>query len=784
MESNDEHDSPGADNGTQSNPDDEGRSVEKENEVDNDSSPKTDNNGTKRSSDSESGSAQKRSRIGGDTEIRLLIPSWVARAIIGKGGHNITKLRNEYKGYITVPDCPGPERIISISSDQYTAVQVVNEIIPNMEDNSSRSSRSDDVELRLLVHQSLAGCIIGKSGIKIQKLQEKTGARIKLFSKCCPQSTDRVCLVSGRPSACIETLKEILDLLKASPIKGPNTPYDPLNFDAYLSQEYGGFSEQDSKSRSSNLKRSEFEDSVGSINDNFAIKRDADSDLGPPQKRARVGGDTEIRLLIPSKVARGIIGRGGNNIKRLRAEYKGFITVPDSPGPERVLTISSDFHTAIQVVSDVIPYVEEASSRSGSRSDDVELRILVHQSQAGCIIGKSGIRIQKLEEMTGARIKLFSKCCPMSTDRVCQVWGRPKACVKAIKEIFDLMRNSPVKGTSTPYDPRNFDQNTIEDYGGYREQEKVVGKSHEEGKIEGESDRGSPHKQNNDPLHLLDDDSGVKQDGEGEKESIQRFSRREGDLDVRLLIPSKVARAIIGKGGHNITKLRTEYRALITVRDCRGPERIFSISSELDTIQQILNSALPLLEEGSGDDFVDLRLLVHRSQVGCIIGKSGSKIQNLQEKTGARIKIFSKCCPQSTDRVCQIAGKGKSTVECLREIVELMESSPIKGTNNPYDPHNFDDYSSQEYGGYSDHQSKGRGSSRSQDIGSRSSGSLSPLSRNTSRTLLGRSDESMQKVRSHDAQALMKNNEILQELVEEQEAEIQSLKKRIYLTGI
>ncbi|GLH16356.1 Uncharacterized protein GBIM_20648 [Gryllus bimaculatus] len=733
MESNDEHDSPGADNGTQSNPDDERRSVEKENEVDNDSSPKTDNNGTKRSSDSESGSAQKRSRIGGDTEIRLLIPSWVARAIIGKGGHNITKLRNEYKGYITVPDCPGPERIISISSDQYTAVQVVNEIIPNMEDNSSRSSRSDDVELRLLVHQSLAGCIIGKSGIKIQKLQEKTGARIKLFSKCCPQSTDRVCLVSGRPSACIETLKEILDLLKASPIKGPNTPYDPLNFDAYLSQEYGGFSEQDSKSRSSNLKRSEFDDSVGSINDNFAIKRDPDSDLGPPQKRARVGGDTEIRLLIPSKVARGIIGRGGNNIKRLRAEYKGFITVPDSPGPERVLTISSDFHTAIQVVSDVIPYVEEASSRSGSRSDDVELRILVHQSQAGCIIGKSGIRIQKLEEMTGARIKLFSKCCPMSTDRVCQVWGRPKACVKAIKEIFDLMRNSPVKGTSTPYDPRNFDQNTIEDYGGYREQEKVVGKSHEEGKIEGESDRGSPHKQNNDPLHLLDDDSGVKQDGEGEKESIQS---------------------------------------------------IFSISSELDTIQQILNSALPLLEEGSGDDFVDLRLLVHRSQVGCIIGKSGSKIQNLQEKTGARIKIFSKCCPQSTDRVCQIAGKGKSTVECLREIVELMESSPIKGTNNPYDPHNFDDYSSQEYGGYSDHQSKGRGSSRSQDIGSRSSGSLSPLSRNTSRTLLGRSDESMQKVRSHDAQALMKNNEILQELVEEQEAEIQSLKKRIYLTGI
>ncbi|GLH16363.1 Uncharacterized protein GBIM_20649, partial [Gryllus bimaculatus] len=165
----------------------------------------------KREADSDMGSPQKRSRSGGDTEVRLLIPSKAAGSIIGKGGHNITKLRTEAS--------------------------------------TRTGSRSDDVELRLLVHQSQAGCIIGKSGVKIQKLREKTGARIKIFSNCCPQSTDRVCQISGRPNTCIESIKEIVELIKTSPMKGMNSPYDPHNYDDYYAQEYGGYGDQESKAR-------------------------------------------------------------------------------------------------------------------------------------------------------------------------------------------------------------------------------------------------------------------------------------------------------------------------------------------------------------------------------------------------------------------------------------------------------------------------------------------------------------------------------------------------------
>ncbi|KAF5307615.1 hypothetical protein FQR65_LT06771 [Abscondita terminalis] len=193
----------------------------------------------KREADGEMGAPFKRSRRG-DEEVRILIPSKVAGAIIGKGGQNITKLRSQYKASITVPDCPGPERMLTLSSDLDTVCNIVNDVVPNLEENGGRVN-GDELDLRMMIHQSQAGCVIGKQGTKIKEIREKTGARIKIFSNCAPQSTDRVIQIIGQPSKCIDTIREILTLIKSSPIKGPVNPYDPHNFDDFYADEYGGY---------------------------------------------------------------------------------------------------------------------------------------------------------------------------------------------------------------------------------------------------------------------------------------------------------------------------------------------------------------------------------------------------------------------------------------------------------------------------------------------------------------------------------------------------------------
>ncbi|KAM3960352.1 LOW QUALITY PROTEIN: heterogeneous nuclear ribonucleoprotein K-like [Aphomia sociella] len=195
----------------------------------------------------------------------------------------------------------------------------------------------------------------------------------------------------------------------------------------------------------------------------------------------------------------------------------------------------------------------------------------------------------------------------------------------------------------------------------------------------------------------------MKRDAYGDDGPMQKRQRHTDD-EVTFLIPSKVAGSIIGKGGANISKLRNQYKASITVPDCPGPERVLSITaSDIDTILEIVKEILPNLADGGpkgNNDDLDVRLLIHQSRAGCVIGKAGSKIKELREKTGARLKIFSNHAPQSTERVVQLVGKADAAAAGVREVLELIRQVPIKGVVQNYDPHNYDDFYADEYGGF------------------------------------------------------------------------------------
>jgi len=41
------------------------------------------------------------------------------------------------------------------------------------------------------------------------------------------------------------------------------------------------------------------------------------------------------------------------------------------------------------------------------------------------------------------------------------------------------------------------------------------------------------------------------------------------------------------------------------------------------------------------------------------------------------MKVYSECAPMSTERVCQMKGKPADIVQCLREVIDLLESVRI-----------------------------------------------------------------------------------------------------------
>lgn len=57
----------------------------------------------------------------------------------------------------------------------------------------------------------------------------------------CPQSTDRVVQCIGKADECMDAIRDILELVKEVPIKGSIQNYNPVNYDEYLADKYGGF---------------------------------------------------------------------------------------------------------------------------------------------------------------------------------------------------------------------------------------------------------------------------------------------------------------------------------------------------------------------------------------------------------------------------------------------------------------------------------------------------------------------------------------------------------------
>ncbi|XP_033148926.1 heterogeneous nuclear ribonucleoprotein K isoform X2 [Drosophila busckii] len=102
--------------------------------------------------------------------------------------------------------------------------------------------RDEEFDVRLLIHQSLAGCVIGKGGQKIKEIRDRIGCRfLKVFSNVAPQSTDRVVQTVGKQSQVIDAVREVITLTRDTPIKGPIHNYDPMNFDRVYADEYGGY---------------------------------------------------------------------------------------------------------------------------------------------------------------------------------------------------------------------------------------------------------------------------------------------------------------------------------------------------------------------------------------------------------------------------------------------------------------------------------------------------------------------------------------------------------------
>jgi heterogeneous nuclear rnp K-like protein len=140
-------------------------------------------------------------------------------------------------------------------------------------------------------------------------------------------------------------------------------------------------------------------------------------------------------------------------------------------------------------------------------------------------------------------------------------------------------------------------------------------------------------------------------------------------IHIRAVISSAEAATCIGKGGENVTQIRKMSGAKCTVSDySRGAvERILTVSGAQDAVAKAFGLIIRTLNNepleqpsNTQSKTYPLRLLIPHILIGSIIGKSGVRIREIQEASGARLNASDSCLPLSTERSLVVLGVADS----------------------------------------------------------------------------------------------------------------------------
>jgi predicted RNA-binding protein YlqC (UPF0109 family) len=114
-------------------------------------------------------------------------------------------------------------------------------------------------------------------------------------------------------------------------------------------------------------------------------------------------------------------------------------------------------------------------------------------------------------------------------------------------------------------------------------------------------------------------------------------------IDIRLLVRRREAGALIGKRGANIKRMREQFKdSTFNIPDTgSGPERVVCISAfSWESLEAILMEIGELFLDKScvlhsGEEQVELRLLINSAYAGLLIGVGGQSIRKLRNVSSA-----------------------------------------------------------------------------------------------------------------------------------------------------
>ncbi|XP_039182178.1 poly(rC)-binding protein 3 isoform X9 [Crotalus tigris] len=320
-----------------------------------------------------------------------------------------------------------------------------------------------------------------------------------------------------------------------------------------------------------------------------------------------------IRLLMHGKEVGSIIGKKGETVKKMREESGARINISEGNCPERIVTITGPTDAIFKAFAMIAYKFEEdiinsMSNSTATSKPPVTLRLVVPASQCGSLIGKGGSKIKEIRESTGAQVQVAGDMLPNSTERAVTISGTPDAIIQCVKQICVVMLESPPKGATIPYRPKPASTPVI---------------------FAGGQVRADPLAASTANLSLL----------------LQHQPLPAYTIQGQYAIPHPDLTKL-----HQLAMQQTPFTPLGQTTPAFPGEKLPLHSSE---------EAQNLMGQSSGLDAnppaSTHELTIPNDLIGCIIGRQGTKINEIRQMSGAQIKIAN-ATEGSSERQITITG--------------------------------------------------------------------------------------------------------------------------------
>ncbi|XP_040889701.1 poly(rC)-binding protein 4 isoform X1 [Toxotes jaculatrix] len=309
-----------------------------------------------------------------------------------------------------------------------------------------------------------------------------------------------------------------------------------------------------------------------------------------------MGVTLTLRLLMHGKEVGSIIGKKGETVKRIREESSARINISEGSCPERIITITGPTDCVFRAFTMITFKLEEdltalVANGTVTSKPPVTLRLVIPASQCGSLIGKGGSKIKEIRETTGAQVQVAGDLLPNSTEREVTISGSQDAIIQCVKLICTVILESPPKGATIPYRPSPTPGTVL-----------LAGNQVFEA-----SDFGS---------HPL-------------------FSVAQGGVDLQ---QTYAVQSHYGIPHSELAKLQ-------------------QLSMQQQGLAPISQSATQVLPGGveANSQTTSQELLIPNDLIGSIIGRQGTKINEIRQVSGAQIKIGSQI-DSTSDRHVTITG--------------------------------------------------------------------------------------------------------------------------------